>query len=131
MTLYLQVSGGILLTVIFVLTLKNRCGEIATVIAILGCCMAVLAALLYLKPVLSFLKTLEQLGNLDNTMVKTLLKITGIGILTEVTRLICKDAGNESLGKAMHLLGTAVILYLSIPLFTTLLELIQKILGGL
>ena len=131
MTLYLQVSGGILLTVIFVLTLKSRCGEIATVIAILGCCMAVLAALSYLQPVLAFLKTLEDLGNLNNSMVKTLLKITGIGILTEVTRLICKDAGNESMGKAMHLLGTAVILYLSIPLFTTLLELIQKILGGL
>lgn len=131
MTLFLQVCGGVVLAVILVLTLKSHCSEIATVLAIFVCCMAALAAISYLKPVLTFLQVLEQLGNLDNSMVKTLLKVTGIGLLTEVSRLICKDAGNESMGKSMQLLGTAVILYLSIPLFTALLELAQRILGVL
>lgn len=131
MTLFLQVCGGVVLAVILVLALKKHCSEIATVLAILVCCMAVLAAVSYLQPVLAFMQTLEQLGNLDSTMVKTLLKVTGIGILTEVSNLICKDAGNESMGKSLQLLGTAVILYLSIPLFTALLELAQKILGVL
>ena len=131
MTLFLQVCGGILLAVILVLTIKSHCGEIATVLAILVCCIAVFAAMSYLQPVLSFLQTLVQLGGLDTSMVNTLLKVTGIGILTEVSRLICKDAGNESMGKSMQLLGTAVILYLSVPLFTALLDLIQRILGAL
>ena len=131
MTLYLQVSGGVILSVILILAIKSHCNEIATVLAVFVCCIAILAAMTYLQPVLAFLQTLEHLGGLDSSMVKTLLKVTGIGILTEVARLICKDASNESLGKSMQLLGGAVILYLSIPLFTALLELAQRILGAL
>ncbi len=95
------------------------------------CCMVALAALHYLEPVLHFLETLEALGGLDRAMVVTLLKVTGIGIVTEIANLVCKDAGNESMGKAMQLLGTATILYLSMPLFQALIELLQKILGEL
>lgn len=131
MTLFLQVCGAVVVSVILVLTLKPNRNDIATILAIAVCCMAVLAAMSYLKPVLVFLQTLEELGGLDRTMVKVLLKVTGIGILTEVTGLICKDAGNESMGKSIQLLGTALILYLSVPLFSALIELIQRILGEL
>ena len=85
----------------------------------------------YLQPVLKFLETLELLGKLDSDMVTTLLKVTGIGMITEISNLVCKDAGNESMGKSMQLLGSAAILYLSVPLFAALLELLQKILGAL
>lgn len=131
MTLFLQVCGGVVLAVIFALSLKSHRAEFSTVLGIFVCCIVALAALSYLQPVLAFLQTLEQLGSLDSSMVKTLLKVTGIGILTEVSKLICKDAGSESMGKSLQLLGTAVILYLSIPLFTVLIELIQRILGDL
>lgn len=131
MTLFLQVCGAVLLTVILVLALKSNGKEVGTVLAVAVCCMTALAALNYLQPVLVFLQELEALGGLDNTMVETLLKVTGIGIITEVANLVCKDAGNESMGKSLQLLGTAVILYLSMPLFNALIELMQKILGGL
>ena len=131
MTLFLQVCGAVLLTVILVLALKSNGKEVGTVLAVAVCCMTALAALNYLQSVLVFLQELEALGGLDNTMVETLLKVTGIGIITEVANLVCKDAGNESMGKSLQLLGTAVILYLSMPLFNALIELMQKILGGL
>lgn len=131
MTLFLQVCGAVLLAVILVLTLKSHGKDIGTILAIAVCCMVALAAIEYLQPVLSFLESLENLGGLDGDMVTTLLKATGIGIITEIANLVCKDAGNESMGKSMQLLGTAVILYLSMPLFTALIELLQKILGEL
>jgi stage III sporulation protein AD len=93
--------------------------------------MVSLAALQYLQPVMSFLEFLEDLGRPDSNMVTTLLKVTGIGIITESSNLVCKDAGSESMGKSMQLLGTAVILYLSLPLFAALIDLLQKILGEL
>ena len=93
--------------------------------------MTAMAALHYLQPVLQFLDTLEDIGGLDDDMVKLLLKASGIGLITEIAVLVCKDAGNESMGKSMQLMGVAVILYLSMPLFTALLELLQQILGEL
>lgn len=131
MKLYLQVCGAVLLAVILVLALKSHSKEISAILAIAICVMTALAALHYLQPVLTFLQTLEDLGNLDSTMVSTLLKVTGIGMITEIAHLVCKDAGNESMGKTMQLLGTCVILYLSMPLFSALIELLQKILGEL
>ena len=131
MTLFLQVCGAVLLAVILVLALKSHSKEIGAILAIAVCCMTALAALHYLQPVIDFLHALQHLGDLDSDMVSTLLKATGIGIVTEIANLVCKDAGNESMGKSVQLLGTAVILYLSMPLFTALIDLLQKILGEL
>ena len=131
MTPFLQILGAVLLAIILVLALKSYCKEIGTILAITVCCLTGITTLRYLQPVLEFLKKLEDLGGLDEVMVEILLKSTGIGIITEIANLVCKDAGNESMGKSMQLLGTAVILYLSLPLFQTLIELLQKILGEL
>lgn len=131
MTLFLQVSGAVLMAVILVLALKTHSKETGAILSIAVCCMIALSAFHYLQPVFTFLESLENLGGLNNATVETLLKATGIGIITEISGLVCKDAGNESMGKAMQLLGTAVILYLSIPLFYSLIELLQRILGEL
>lgn len=131
MTLYLQVCGAVLLAVILVLTLKSNGKDMGTVLAIAVCCMVALAALHYLTPVLDFLQSLKALGGLDSTLVTTMLKVTGIGLISEIANLVCKDAGNESMGKSLQILGSAVILYLSMPLFTALIEMLQKILGEL
>lgn len=131
MTLFLQSSAAILLAVILVLTLGSQNKEFGTLLAMSVCCMVVLAAMQYLRPVIDFLQTLETLGGLDSTMVATLLKITGIGIVSEISNLVCADAGSSSLGKVMQFLGAAVILWLSLPLFTALVELLQKIVGEL
>lgn len=131
MTLFLRVCATVLIAVVLVLSLKSHNKEIGTVLALAACCISAIAALTYLQPVLAFLKTLETLGGLDDHMVEILLKVTGIGIITEISNLVCKDAGNESMGKGIQLLGSTVILYLSLPLFDALIKLIQKILGEL
>lgn len=64
-------------------------------------------------------------------MLGILLKAVGIGLVSEIAGLVCTDAGNGSLGKALQMLGSAVILYLSLPIFTAILELIREILREL
>ena len=93
--------------------------------------MILVMAMDFWSPVADFLDTLESIGNLNGEMVSSLLKVVGIGILTEIAALICSDAGTASLGKALQFLGSTVILWLCIPMFQALLELIQDILGGL
>ena len=64
MKLYLQVCGAILIAVILVLSLKHN-KEFGSILAISACCLTVLAALHYLRPVINFLHTLQTLPNLD------------------------------------------------------------------
>lgn len=131
MTLFLQACGAALIGVLLILTLGSRGKETGALLALTVCCMAGVAAMSYLRPVLDFLSSLENLGGLDGDLVALLLKAVGIGMISEIASLICTDSGNASLGKAVQLLGSAAILWLSLPLFSALMELLQAILGEL
>lgn len=126
---FFQASAAILLAVVLSLALGSKGKETGILLTIAVSAMVLILGISYLKPVVDFLRQLEQLGNLNGGMTGTLFKIVGIAILSEIVGMICADSGNASLGKALSTLATAVILWLSIPLFNGLLELIQTILG--
>ena len=131
MTLFLQACAGVLLAVFLILSLKNQSKDMGSLLAMAVCCMVAWIALGYLRPVMDFMRQLENLGKLNSEMIGILLKIAGIGILTDITSMVCSDAGNSSMGKTLHLLGSVVILWLSLPIFTMLMDLLQEILGDL
>lgn len=118
-----------LLAVVLILMLGRQ--EMGTLLRIAVCTMAACAAIGYLEPVMELLASLEALGELDGEMLTILLKAVGIGLVTEIACMVCADSGNSALGKALQLLGTAVILWLSLPLFTALLDLIREMLEKL
>lgn len=131
MELFIKTCGIVLLTVILMLALGSRSKEQAMVLGIAVCAMGALAALEYLRPVIDFISQAEQIGGLDHSLIKILLKVVGIGLISEIAALVCTDGGSSSLGKAVKLLGSAVVLWLSIPLYSMLMELLQRILGDL
>lgn len=113
------------------LTLKNQDKEYALLLSIAACLIVTAITVTYLKPVFTLLKELEALGDLRGDMLAILIKALGVGLASEIASMICADAGNASLTKAIQLLGGAVILYLSVPMFSALMDLIQKIVGEL
>ncbi len=128
---FFQTAAGILLTVVMILTLGKQSSHTAVLLSILVCCMAGMVAVGFLKPVIEFMQKLRDIAGLDKTMLQTLLKVVGIALVSELAALICSDAGSGALGKAVQYLASAVILWLSIPMLSTLLELVENILGGL
>lgn len=129
MDLFLKVTAGVLLSVILFLILNPHCKELGMLITLAVCCMVAIAAGQFIEPVVGFMDTLQQVGDLDNTYLSILLKVVAIGFLSEIAALVCTDAGNATLGKTLQMLAACVILWLSIPLLNSLLELIQGILG--
>ena len=131
MELFLKACGAVLLTVILVLSFNTQSRDLSLVLLIGVCCMTALVALNYLEPVIDFVRQLEQLGNIDSSLVRILLKAVGIGLISEIAALICSDAGSNSLGKGIQFLGSAVILWLSLPMFTMLMDLLRQIVGDI
>ena len=130
MTVFFQAVAGVLLASVLSLALSSQGKEISLVLSAVVCVMVLMLGATFLEPVMTFVGKLEQLGNLDDSMITVLLKATGIGLVSEIAGLVCSDAGCGSLGKAIRMLGTAVILWLAIPIFNGFLDLIQRILGG-
>ena len=131
MEMFWKAAALALLAGILSLTLKNQNKEYALLLSIAACLMVTAITVTYLKPVFSFLKELETLGDLRGDMLAILMKSMGVALASEIASMLCTDAGNPSLAKAIQLLGGAVILYLSVPMFSALIDLIQKIVGEL
>lgn len=127
---FVKCAAGILIAVVLILTISKQEKDISILLIISVCCMVLVVAAAYLQPVIDFLRQLQSIGQLDSESITILLKCVGVGLLAEITCLICADSGNASLGKALQLLATATILWISLPLLSELMELIDKILGA-
>ncbi len=128
MELLFKAIAGVLISVVLVLVLTKQTKEIALLVTVVICCMVAAAAMQYLTPVLSYFEELRSVGNLDSGILEVIIKASGIAFLAEITSHICSDSGNGALGKTILLLATATILWLSLPLFTELMELIEVVL---
>ena len=131
MSLFMKTCGCVLLAVILILFLGCRNKDLSMVLGLAVCAMAAIGAMEYLRPVLDFVDQLENLGGIDRGLIRILLKASGIGLLSEIAALVCADSGCASLGKTVKIMAAAVILWLSLPLYAMLVELLQEILGGL
>ena len=66
--------------------------------------------------------------NLISAFLGLLIKITGIAVLTEFAVSICKDSGETAIASKIDMGGKVVIISMSIPIISGLLETIIKIL---
>ena len=131
MDIFFRAAAGVLIASVLGLTLSKQAKEFSVLMSIAICSLVIVLSITFLEPVLDLVCRLKAVGQLNSQMMQILLKVVGIGLVSEIVGMVCRDAGNESLGKALQMLGTAVILWLSIPVFEALLDLIQDILGDL
>lgn len=131
MNVFLKIVAGTMISLIVYLVLTKQNKDFALLISICACCMILTVCISYFVPVFEFFKKLETLAGLDTQITGILLKAAGIGVLSEICAMICTDAGNSSLAKAIQLVATAVVLYISLPLFEGMIELVAGILGEL
>ena len=128
MDIFIKTTAGILIAVVLCMILSKYSKDYTVILVVVVCCMVGTAAMGYLQRVIEFVEKLIAAGNLNRDLISILFKAVGIGLLTEITSLICTDSGNAALAKSVQLLASAVILWLCIPLFTELLELVEGVL---
>ena len=126
---FVQVLAGVLLAVILGIALNKQGKDMTLVLTVAVCCMVLTVVLSFLEPVVDFVEQLRVLGRLDSDMVRIMIKAVGISLVGEISALICADAGNAAMGKAVQMLTAAAVLWLALPLMQGLLDLVQRMLG--
>ena len=126
---YLQWTAVVLIGLILSMVLGKRSRDMGLLLTLAVCVLVCLGALEFLRPVTELLRELRRLGGLDSETVSILLKAAGIGLLSELAGLLCADAGESALGKALQILSNAAILWLSLPLFRQIIGLIGEVLA--
>lgn len=122
---------GIALAVIgalLAIVLKGHAREMALVLTLGCCCLIASLAIEFLAPVVDLIQELQSLSGLDSGLVAILLRTAGIGLLAETACAVCSDAGESALGKMAQFCGGAAALYVSLPLISTVLSMVQALL---
>ena len=131
MSEFWKTTSIVLLTVILGLAVGKTERDISAVLSLVAACIAAGVAVTILEPVLNYLWELQRLYDLPEGLVSVLLKAVGIALVAELSSAVCADAGNALLGRMLQILGGAVVLSLSVPMFRTLMTIIKEMIGGL
>ena len=129
MNVFWKSAAGVLTAVILWININKSNKDISLLMTLCVSAMAIIAATGLFQPVVSFIKKLQRTSGLDVDLVSVVLKVVGVGVITDISVMVCKDAGNESLGRTLQFVSTATVLMVSVPVFERLLTLLDKILG--
>lgn len=77
--------------------------------------------------IISMLQNLSDKMGVTSKFFGILLKITGISYLTEFGANVCKDSGETAIASKVELAGKVLIVGISIPILTTLMDTLVKL----
>ena len=124
----LKIVGVGILTCIIAIILKQIKPEFFIVIILMGGTIIFLMMINKLKTIIDYLLTIFNKTNIDYNLFVSILKIVGVGYITEFANSICVDSGNSSIGEKILIAGKIIILGLSLPILSNLLNIIIELL---
>lgn len=123
-----KIIGIGLTALIVIIILKQYKPEFSAYVSIIAGIIILLMVFSKLSAIITLLSNLSNKVGVGSEFLKILIKITGIAILTEFAVSICKDSGETAIANKIDLGGKIIIVSISIPIITALLELVISIL---
>ena len=123
----LQIVCFGIIAVILSATIKAQRPEIALQVNIITGIIIFLVVAVKLSVVIEFIEDFSKKADIDFTYITILLKIVGIAYIAEFGAEVCKDAGESSIASKIELAGKVTIMILSVPIISSLLEMVVKL----
>ena len=115
------------IALVIILILKQYKPEYAIYVSLIAGILILILSLGQLSGIINLLKDISSKANINTKFLSLLLKITGISFLTEFAVSISKDSGETAIANKIDLGGKVLIIVISIPIITALLETVLKI----
>ena len=124
----IKILGIGLISLIVIIVIKQYKPEFAVYISLMAGVIIILLVIDKLTGIVALLTALANKASINREFLGILLKITGIAILTEFTVSVCKDLGESAIASKVDLGGKIIIISISIPIISNLLENVIEIL---
>lgn len=124
----IKIIGIALIALIIIILIKQYRPEFAIYISLLTGVLILLLVIDQLSEIISLLQTFATKASINSTFLSLLIKITGIAFLAEFAVSVCKDAGEGAIASKIEIGSKIIIIAMSIPIISSLLEIILKIL---
>ena len=124
----IKIIGIALISLIIIILLKQYRPEFAIYVSILTGVLILMLVMDKLTGIINLLQSLANKTSINSTFITLLIKITGIAFLSEFAISICKDSGETAIANKVDMGGKVIIISMSIPIISGLLETVIKIL---
>lgn len=122
-----KIIGVGFIALILIIIMKQYKPEFTMYISIIAGAIIIILSMGRISVIINLLTTFSRKAGINAEYLKILLKITGIAILTEFAVSICKDSGESAIASKIDFGGKIIVISMSIPIISALLELILKI----
>lgn len=124
----IKIIGIGLTGLVIIIILKQYKPEYAIYVSIIAGIIILFFAMDKISGIVNLLQSISDKTYINKTFLSILLKITGIAFITEFAVSICSDAGEKAIASKIEIGSKVIIVTMSIPIITSLLELIIEIL---
>ena len=127
MDILLKIAAVGVAASVMAMVLKKNSPEIALLLTVATASLIMFAAVEVISEVLDFLRTILEHTSLSEDIFGIVLKAVAIAIITKIASDVCKDAGQSASSSAIELVGSATVLYIALPLFETMIQMINSL----
>lgn len=124
-----KIIGIGLIALIIIIILKQYRPEFVVYVSLIAGILILSIVLSKISAIIDLLKSLANETSINSQFLLLLIKITGIAFLTEFAVSICTDTGETAIANKIDIGGKVVIVGMSIPIISGLLETIVKVLA--
>lgn len=124
----IKIIGIDFIALIIIIMLKQYRPEYAIFISILTGILILFLVMDRLTGIINLIETIQDKFSINTQFIALLIKITGIAFLSEFAVSVCKDSGEAAIASKIEIGSKIIIISMSIPIISSLLEIILKIL---
>lgn len=128
MEIITKVIGIGLISLLLIIILKQYRPEFAIYISLAAGILAFILIIDKLEAIINLINSIANTTYINKNFLTIIIKITGIAFLTEFAVSICKDANESAVANKIELASKIVVMYMSLPIISSLLEVVNKIL---
>lgn len=129
MEIIFRILGLCLIITIAIIVVRQTKPELAVLVGVAGSVVLFFYILDMLEQVFGVFEYILDSTNLDPQLFVLLLKIVGVGYVTEFGANICSDSGNSAVASKILLAGKLAIFVLAIPIIKSLIQILASIMA--
>ena len=124
----IKIIGIGLISLIIIIIVRQYKPEFTLYVSLLAGALILVFIMDRIGGIIDLLTSLSNKTAINNEFIILLIKITGIAFLTEFAVSICKDTGESAIANKVDMGGKVIIVSMSIPIISSLLETIVQLL---
>lgn len=124
----IKIIGIGIIALIIIILLKQYKPEFVIYVSLLTGVLIIILIIEQLTGIIDLIQSIAGKANINSQFLSLLIKITGIAFLSEFAVSICKDSGEGAIASKIELGSKIIIISMSIPIISSLLEIILQIL---